>query len=539
MPTSYMVLGPPGTGKTTYVAEKATEAARRFNGRVLICSLTKAAAVEAKRRDIPIDDRQVGTMHAHCLRALGRPELAVGKRLVDWNKWVASKSRADLAIDASDGPSEDLDSVRDMAFGSEMLERYTLLRSRMKPRDSSEWGPQVTDFAKYWEQWKAGEGVFDFEDLIETCREDRIPPPGDPHVVYVDEGQDLSASEIELARVWGETAHLVVVGDQDQSIYEWRGACPDGFASFASDPERVKVLSQSYRVPKAVHEQAVRWIGKIGDRLKAEYRPTNEPGEFEKLPGTPIHYTNHLLRLILEDADAGMSVMILASCSYMLSPIVNEMRSQGVPFHNPYNPRHGGWNPLGNASAPGSAVNRVRSFLEPMGESGTWTAAGLYCWIEIAKVDGLLTRGAKARLKEVAETHPLAEVPDEILAELFLPGKAAESLEAALDGKVAWLRNHAVPCKQKTLEFPARIAERRGLEALNEKPKIIVGSIHSVKGGEADSVYLCPDLSAQGWDGWTSDRRNEIVRTFYVAMTRARRKLTILTPRSNRALLDL
>lgn len=48
------------------------------------------------------------------------------------------------------------------------------------------------------------------------------------------------------------------------------------------------------------------------------------------------------------------------------------------------------------------------------------------------------------------------------------------------------------------IQFPADLAARHGPRALLEPPKVIVGTIHSVKGGQADVVYLFPDLSQAG-----------------------------------------
>ena len=51
---------------------------------------------------------------------------------------------------------------------------------------------------------------------------------------------------------------------------------------------------------------------------------------------------------------------------------------------------------------------------------------------------------------------------------------------------------------QNRIQFPADIADVRGPQALMESPQVIVGTIHSVKGGEADAVVLFPDLSQAG-----------------------------------------
>ena len=48
------------------------------------------------------------------------------------------------------------------------------------------------------------------------------------------------------------------------------------------------------------------------------------------------------------------------------------------------------------------------------------------------------------------------------------------------------------------IRFPADIAAMRGPRAAGQAPQVVVGTIHSVKGGEADVVYLFPDLSRSG-----------------------------------------
>jgi superfamily I DNA/RNA helicase len=62
----------------------------------------------------------------------------------------------------------------------------------------------------------------------------------------------------------------------------------------------------------------------------------------------------------------------------------------------------------------------------------------------------------------------------------------------------------------------------------------VIGTIHSIKGGEADCVYVMPDLSPQGAAQWQGDDDDKaaVIRTFYVAMTRARHKLALLLPMS-------
>ena len=65
-----------------------------------------------------------------------------------------------------------------------------------------------------------------------------------------------------------------------------------------------------------------------------------------------------------------------------------------------------------------------------------------------------------------------------------------------------------------------------------EDPRVVVGTIHSVKGGEADVVYLFPDLSRAGDAQYrvTGAPRDSVIRVFYVGATRARETLYICQP---------
>jgi superfamily I DNA/RNA helicase len=106
-----------------------------------------------------------------------------------------------------------------------------------------------------------------------------------------------------------------------------------------------------------------------------------------------------------------------------------------------------------------------------------------------------------------------------------------EALDNALDGNVDWWLDNLVAAKKSTMDFPATIYRKQGPKALIGDPKILIGTIHSVKGGEADAVYVFPDLSASGireWNDLQGDGHDAIIRQFYVAMTRARESLVFV-----------
>jgi hypothetical protein len=79
------------------------------------------------------------------------------------------------------------------------------------------------------------------------------------------------------------------------------------------------------------------------------------------------------------------------------------------------------------------------------------------------------------------------------------------------------------------VQFPADVAAAHGPRALMDPPQVVVGTIHSVKGGQADVVYLFPDLSQAGDSQYNRAGvpHDSVIRVFYVGVTRARETLYI------------
>ena len=73
MPDRYQVIGPPGTGKTTYLKRQVERAASQLGpSEVMVCSLTRAAAAEIRGRELPIPaDRVETTLQATTVDDLG------------------------------------------------------------------------------------------------------------------------------------------------------------------------------------------------------------------------------------------------------------------------------------------------------------------------------------------------------------------------------------------------------------------------------------------------------------------------------------
>ena len=542
--TEVRIFGSPGTGKTTFLTRQIANAAEKFGPEsILVASFTKAAAAELTGRKQAIPKHRIGTLHAHCYRAMEAPKIAE-ELIAEWNQ-----DHPDRRLSGEGG---DLDeAATEQQYGTEyddILAQIGSLRARMIGADS--WPMRAKEFFKRWCDWKHANGLMDYTDLLEVALRDVRVAPGNPQVIIGDEAQDFSLLQLTLLRQWAQCAdYFLVAGDDDQLLYGWCGCTPDAFLNPPIPRENKRFLKQSFRVPRAVHAHAVAWVEQLQHREPKEYLPRDEDGEVRRLadepPTGPANWKKP--EAVLGDAEkylaAGKTVMFLTSCSYMLEPLLQVLRNAGIPHHNPYRVKRGDWNPL-RAAKGNSAAGRLLAFLRPREEAwgqdaSRWTGADLRAWMPPLKAEGFFSRGGKACLEHLTDE---ADMGIEDLAGVLRPEALQDLIariaEAPIEDCVRWYYDRCLEAKRKPLLFPCKVAVHRGCGALREPPQIIVGTIHSVKGGQADVVYLFPDLSASAGMEWNSSdvrHRDGIIRQFYVGMSRARESLIMCTPVSDLA----
>jgi superfamily I DNA/RNA helicase len=150
-----------------------------------------------------------------------------------------------------------------------------VLRSRLTPVDL--WPMLTASVLQRLVRVEAERGFTDFEDLIERCAEEHIPPAVPFDALYVDECQDLSASEVRLCATWAQMARaFVMVGDPRQCLYEWRGSDPDLFGELIRASKKSDVLRQSWRVPARFTLRLSPGSAQLQDGIDAEYLPKDE-----------------------------------------------------------------------------------------------------------------------------------------------------------------------------------------------------------------------------------------------------------------------
>jgi hypothetical protein len=300
------------------------------------------------------------------------------KELVE--EWNAAYPQWKLSVEG------ELDE-RPSGKGHELL-RYNRIPARL------ETAPEGDPFVDAWEQFKSDQGAYDFTDLLLHA-----PECIGAKVLFVDEAQDLTPLQWQVVRQWGTDAEtFVVAGDDDQLLYDFLGASPEAFLTPLPE-DRIRILKHSHRLPRMICEYAKRWTSTpTGLRQEKEYTPRDDEGMVERR-SLKLGQPQSLCDEIEDRVGDGQSVMVLASCNYMLRPLLNGLRQRAVPFHNPYRLKRADWNPLRTTG------QRVLAFLRcarASQEDRLLPVADWWAWCEMLRASGRLQHGAKTEMRRGA-----------------------------------------------------------------------------------------------------------------------------------------
>lgn len=525
------IYGPPGTGKTTTLAKEYIPKAIEKYGddKIVVTSYTRAAAREIASRDITVKKEHVGTLHSLCYHALGNPEIISNKHIKLWNENFGKYKISSIGklSDIEEGEVFSGDCI-----GDALLSQTNILRAKGIPVNS--W-PKITDrdFINKFTEFKQSNNVLDYQDLIEKSIEEINYAPGYPRMMIVDEAQDLTQSQIKLIYKWGlDMEWLVLTGDDDQAIMSFMGADPKSFM-LLNERKGVdkRVFNLSYRVPRVIHKAALDLISGVSMREKKEYNPKDFEGQIKRSNSTWEH-PEQIISDAKKDMDCGLKVMFLSSCGYMLKPLKEQLKDAGVPFYNPYRKRKQDWNPLSS-----STIEVINSFLSVGVDSPYWDVAHFVKWAKMLLVSetGLKKNTGNKALKFLEQQlndHSVAKESYHTTRNLLDQVISQSAIQPALKRDLGWFVSNIKSTKKKAVEYPMKIIRNSGVESLRKEPGCIVGTIHSVKGGEADSVYIFPDISYKGMCEWNGsiEGRDNFLRLFYVGVTRASQKLTVAAP---------
>jgi len=250
-----LVLAGPGTGKTTVIARRTQHLIQHHlvnPSQILVITFTKAAAKEMKERFLQLTKSQstnvsFGTFHAVFFQIL---KLAYGfgaeNILREEQKWEFLKEairKANLDLD------DEADFMLDLA--SE-ISRVKNERANLKTYKSTSCNTEI--FRKIYHDYDnrlRRRNLIDFDDMLVYCYELLKERPDilqawqrKYRYILVDEFQDINQLQYDIIRLLAAPENnLFVVGDDDQSIYRFRGAKPEIMLHFEKDyPEACRVI---------------------------------------------------------------------------------------------------------------------------------------------------------------------------------------------------------------------------------------------------------------------------------------------------------
>ncbi len=306
-----LVLAGAGTGKTRVITYRIAELIRRgtVQERILAVTFTNKAAREMRERALHLLGKrpkgvkppEISTFHALCVRVLRRHAERLG-----YPKEFAIYDRSDQETLAR-GALRDIRVSADTLRPGDLLHIISGWKSQgIRPAaaegvaNGDREGLAAAAYARYQTQLRAS-GAMDFDDLLLATEElfDKHPEARFAEAtrfdhLLIDEYQDTNGPQYRIVKALASRhRNLCVVGDDDQSIYGWRGADVSHILNFQKDWPDAKVvrLEDNYRSKSPILEAANTLIAHNGSRHQKILRPFREGG----LPPRMLRMENETL----------------------------------------------------------------------------------------------------------------------------------------------------------------------------------------------------------------------------------------------------
>ena len=565
------VLAGPGTGKTTYAMLRHVQRTLE-NGtapeRILVISFTRTAAKDLKSK-LEVNDTpgangvRATTLHSFALDILQEEAVIPG---LDRTRRILLDHECDTML--HDLPSNFGDVRERRAKLNELLSGWD---------DGGNIHPGTTDvpeeraFERVVLSWLREHRAMLVGEVVSLAYSHLVDSPQSEVFerfdhIYVDEYQDLNGVEQELIGLLADRsgATLMIVGDDDQSIYGFRNANPEGIRSFhqESDVQSFE-LSICGRCPVNFVEAANMLISSAPDRNKTPLTAReNIPGQFFRYqwPSLKQEVTG-LAQEIRTDIQSGEvepgKILVLSNRRFVGKWLRDELVKLGISAESYY-----GQEPLERRKA-----QERFSWLQIMAYPTDATAKrvaiagtqsdrrqGMYRTLrEISRrqrsgIVATLNRLTNGEIPVDRSTRTIADVNRlvldriETLSKLSLPELVEEVFPEGED-QLAEIREHALDCLESAGNVKdlvdSMIQSMVQRDVPDEPTFVRVMSLHKSKGLTADDVYITtaveqviPFYKSAYSEEEVEFAQDEGRRLLYVALTRAQRKLVISYPRT-------
>ena len=582
-----LILAGAGTGKTRAITYRmANLIANRVPAEaILAVTFTNKAAEEMRNRvrdlllraGVPPAQPWLSTFHSLCARLLRREAAAAGLprdfAIYDDDDQIAAVKLAMAKVQIEENGLTPRNVLSRISYAKNQAQTPEQVRAAAFDQD----GRKTADIFTAYEKLLHDSKALDFDDLLlrsarllreSTATRDKWQARF--HYIHVDEYQDTNRVQYELMRLLtGPKQNVCVVGDEDQSIYRWRGADVSILLSFSRDfpTARVVKLERNYRSTQNILDAAGAVVAnnpeRLGKSLSAEKGGGTNLKYFEARDAqAEAEYVAGELERIQND-DSDQTCAVEYRTNFQSRALEEVFRRRGLRYK-----LVGGFSFYNRAEVkdalayvrmamhPEDDISLLRVLNVPPRGIGKTTVDALR---ESARVDETPLWAAIEKFVTGASTGravtPLRAFQELIqkLQEALSTKEPAEFLHAVLEesGYMDMLKDRNTPedvARMENLE-ELRRAVAESMEAgetftdfldaaalvsdadqYDGKPGVTLITLHSTKGLEFDHVFLtgmeegiCPHSRSISEEKGIEEER----RLVYVGMTRARKSLTV------------
>lgn len=569
-----LVIAGPGSGKTAVITGRTCQLIREgvSPSSILVVTFTRAAAAEMKGRFLQMAGPEAGgvtfgTFHSVFYGML-RTQHSRMQVLPEQDK--TTMIREILRETAPDGEQE-------ADLPAQVIREISLYRGL--DTDPDKYYPAVLPQDQFrrtveaYDSRKRQMGMIDFDDIIILCRNmlrDRadVREAWQKKFAYilVDEFQDISPMQYKVVRMLASPQdNLFIVGDDDQSIYRFRGASPGIMLRFPEDYPQAEVvaLEENYRSTPEILSAAGRLIRHNSRRYRKQIYTNRPHGEAVKLEqfADPRQECVYLAETIRRQASEGIPYGETAVLSRTNAGL-REAAEQLMAYQIPFRVREGipcvydhwiagdlcAYLELGSGSRQRSlflqVANRPNRYLSRDAfsektisfdslfrwyEDRTWMAERIAALEEDLEMIGSLDPGGAVRYIRRAVGY------DDFLSDYASRrGIAPEELFEIADELEESAKNHRTWAEwQRFMDvFREKLQQSRRPDVRGDD-MVTLSTLHAAKGTEYDAVYIL-DVN-EGVIPWhravLDEDLEEERRMLYVGMTRARRRLRLFAVR--------
>ena len=568
-----MVLAGPGSGKTTVITNRIEHLIQKCKVKpeeILVITFSKAASKEMRERFHALNPAQhypvtFGTFHGIYYGILK------WAYKINASNIFTEDEKYQLLYQVIEQLGMDLDDEKE--FIQDLASEISNVKNNQIPLLEFQ-AVNCDDlmFRKVYERYESERKrrrKIDFDDMLVLTYQLFVSRPDILKLwqkkykyILIDEFQDINQVQYDVIRMLASPEdNLFIVGDDDQSIYRFRGARPEIMLNFPKDYPNAKqiVLDVNYRSTKAIVNCAARVINHNQNRFEKQIVTLNEQGTTVHIQEVlnPIEESKYVIGEIQKTLEKGIvpsEIAVLFRTNVEARALVETCMEYGVPFHMKEH--------IPNLYEHFIAKNFItymkmalgdrsrKSFLEIMNRPNRYIGRDA---VERGEVSFEQLR------KYYEEKDWMLDRIDQLEVDLRIIGRMAPYgaiqyirkhvgydeflLEYAYKRKIKMedLREVISEIEERAKEFKtiedwfAHIEEysrqlKLQAEVRQENPKAIqLMTMHGAKGLEFDTVFIMganekimPYKKAE-----TVEELEEERRLFYVAMTRAKKRLVI------------